>query len=150
MTKPDLYVTRILRRISAAMPEVSQQDLADALGVDRSHVSHQLAGRFRVDANQLDVWCDHLGTWEPLQAIARRLGGRVVPLERRREAAQTFLDGFNELLRDAGLAGYTAGKALADGQLTQAERVALHRQLETVRETVEALQAGLGVATAAE
>lgn len=146
----DRYVTRILRRVCQGLPDLSQQDLADALQVDRSHISHQLAGRFRVSADELAIWCDHLGTIEPLQAIARRLNYRLVPIEQRRASPQRFLDGFNELLRDSGLAGYTAGTALADGVLVEAERIDLHRQLETLIETAEALQAALGVAHAAE
>jgi hypothetical protein len=140
----DLYVTRILRRKMAEMSEIKQQEIADALDCDRSHISHQLSGRFRLSADDLDVWCDHLDTVEPLQAIARRIGMRVVPAAKSSVRVERFLDGFNLLLKESGLAGYTAGGMLADGVLCADDRVSLYRQLEVVRETAEALQALLG------
>jgi transcriptional regulator with XRE-family HTH domain len=141
----DLFVTRILARRMLESSHLAQDDLADALDVDRSHISHQLSGRYRLDANELHVWCQMLDTDEPIDAICRRRGGRFVRDDKPVTKASDFLRSFNALLRDAGLAGGKAGKFLEDGHLCESERIQLHRQLDLVRETVESIQAGLGV-----
>lgn len=143
--KRDLFVTRTLARLMAARPHLAQDDIASALDVDRSHISHQLSGRYRVSADELHIWCDVVDSDEPIDAICRRRGGRFVKDEQAVTAAGDFMRSFNRLLKDSGLAGGLAGDHLEDGVLTESERIELHRQLDLVRETCESIQVGLAV-----
>lgn len=135
----DPYVTRILARAFREASEIKQQDLARALDRDRSGVSHMLHGRQVVPADELDIFCDYLGT-EALEAIADRLGMRVTPKER--EAAPVTIErGAWALLSAVSAFGQRLGDAMADGHLDLVERDALRRQLVAARELVEGMLA---------
>lgn len=137
--KSDPYVTRIFARAYREASEVRQADLARALDRDRSGIAHILSGRHVLPADELDVWCDHLGT-EALDAIEDRLGRRASPLER--DAAPVTLErGGWSLLAAVSAFGSRLGEALEDGRLDDDERTQLRRQLVAAREIVEGLLA---------
>ena len=140
--RSERYVTATCLRHLRAMPDVIQADLANALRCDRTRVAHILAGRQVLPADELDVWCDVLGTSEPLEAIARRIGMRVVPIDREAPLA-TLERGAWDLLAAVSGFGRELGHALADGHLDEAERAALRQQLVGAREVVDALIARL-------
>ncbi len=134
----ELYVTRTVARILRERPEVIQSDLASALGCDRTRIAHMLSGRQVLPADELDVVCDVIGTIEPLDAIARRIGHHVVPIER--EAATVTIErGAWELLHAVSGFGRDLAGALADGRLDAAERSTLRRQLFAAREVLDGL-----------
>jgi len=143
VTDRDAYVTRACERRLREVAEVIQEDLAAALGCDRSLISHRLHLRRPIPADELEVWCDVLDTVEPLRAIARRLGHDVVPLARP-AAALTIERGGWDLLRNVGAFGALLGGALEDGSLDDAERAQLRAALVAVRAVVEGLLARLG------
>lgn len=135
--RSDPYVTRIFARAYREASEVKQADLARALDRDRSGIAHILSGRHVLPADELDVWCDHLST-EALDAIAHRLGMRLVPLDR--EAAPVTLErGGWSLLAAVSAFGSRLGIALEDGHLDDDERAQLRWQLVATREIVEGL-----------
>lgn len=136
------YITKILKRRMRELPDVVQDDLASALGRDRSGIAHQLAGRHHVIADELDVWCDVLDTIEPLEALARRLGYQLMPQER--EAAPLTVQRHSwSLFGEVGRFGEVLAAALEDGRLDPAERTLLHRALVEVRRIVDGLLARL-------
>lgn len=139
----DAYVTRILARCWRELPEARQDDLAAQLGCDRSLVAHQLGERRKISVDDLEVWCDFLGTIEPLRAVARRLGHDVVPQPARPSPARLEHGGW-ELLARAGAFGAELGHALEDGAIDADEQARLAQQLRALRETVEGLLARVG------
>lgn len=135
----DPYVTRILARAYREASEVRQADLARATGRDRSGIAHILSGRHVLPADELDAWCDHLGT-EALDAIEDRLGRRAAPKER--DAAPVTLErGGWSLLAAVSAFGSRLGEALEDDHLDDSERSQLRRLLVAAREIVEGLLA---------
>jgi hypothetical protein len=134
---PDGYVTRILARHTRDS-EATRGDLARALGCDPSRISHQISGRQAIPADELEVWCDVLGTHEPLEAIADRLGLVVRPKERRVGHATLERGGY-ELLAHVGHAGAELGQALADGHIDDAERTRIRRALRAARDVLDDL-----------
>ena len=139
-TAPEDFVTPILRRLWSTADGHRQEDLAGLLGCDRSRIAHQLAGRQCVPAHELVVWCDFFGTTEPLDAIARRIGSRVVPQER--EAAPVTLErGAFALMSTTGKVGELLGQALDDGRVDEVERPVVRAALRGVVDTAEALLA---------
>lgn len=137
---PEDFVLPILRRLWSTADGHRQDDLAGLLGCERSRISHQLAGRQCLPAHELVVWCDFFGTLEPLDALARRLGSRVVPAER--EAAPVTLErGAFALMSMTGKVGELLGAALDDGHIDDQERTLVRAALQGVAETAEALRA---------
>lgn len=143
MGRPD-YVTRALARALKAHPEVIQDDLAAALDRDRSAVSHMLrpGSRQHVPADELEVWCDVLGTIEPLEAIARRLGYRLVPQER--AAAPLTVERHSwALFGQVSRFGEALAAAIQDGRIDEQERRQLRQLLVGARQLIEGLLARL-------
>lgn len=144
----DPYVTRILLRLLAERPELTQYDLASALDCDRSRIAHQVRGTQvrgtqAITVDELAVWCSVLGTTEPLAAIARRCGMRLVPLDEPAEPAALERAGAR-LLSAAGRLGAELGDALEDGRLDEAELAALRRTVGEVERVLGGLKARLG------
>lgn len=140
---PEDFVTPILRRLWSTADGHRQEDLARMLGCERSRISHQLAERQAIPAHELLVWCDFFGTTEPLDAIARRLGARVVP-EDREAAPVTVQRGAFALMSATGSVGELIGQALDnDGVIDAHERVIVRSALRGVLDTAEALLARL-------
>ena len=143
MSRTAGYVTRIVARLMRETPDVVQRDIARALGVDRSRISQQLTGRYALPADDLEVYCDYLDTVEPLEAIADRLGYRLVPHERH-APARTVQRASWQLMREVGEFGEALGLALDDGDLSDDERQTLRRALADVRRVTDAMVARLG------
>lgn len=136
------YVIGVIRRRFRELPAVVQDDLAQATGRDRSGIAHILAERHHLPADELDVWCDVLDTIEPLESIARRLGYRLVPLDR--PASEATVERWSwALMRQVGEYGRELGTALVDGLLDEGERERLERMLAQLSEVVEGLRARL-------
>lgn len=103
-SEPEDFITPILCRVMDRHPEVKQRDLARALGCDESRISHIRAGRQRLAAHEVNVFCDVYDTMEPLDAMADRMNHELVERVRRSTtltAAQTHLA---NLMRDIGRA----------------------------------------------
>ena len=86
MTTTADYLTPILRRIINNHPEARQRDFARACGRHESWVSQLKAGKAHLYAFELDIFCDHYGTNEPLDAVADRLN---LELQERRRLSAT-------------------------------------------------------------
>ncbi len=139
----DPYVTRILLRHVAERPELTQYDLASALDCDRSRIAHQVRGTQAITVDELSVWCSVLGTTEPLAAIARRCGMKLVPIDEPAEPAALERAGVR-LLSAAGRLGAELGDALEDGRLDDAELASLRRTVTEVERVIGSLKARLG------
>lgn len=133
---PEDYITPILRRLWSTANGHRQEDLAALLGCDRTRIAHQLAGRQAIPAHELEVWCDFFGTTEPLDAVARRLGSKVVP-EERHGSVQSLERGAFALFAAVG----EVGRVFADGQVEPHEIPIVRSSLRATIETGEALLA---------
>lgn len=144
MKRTQGYVTRILARRLRELPEVIQDDLASALDRDRSAISHMLAGRHNLPADELETWCDVLETIEPLEAIARRLGYRLTPLPKNTPTSGATVERRSwDLLRLVGSYGEALASRMHDGPLCEADRETLGRLLADLGHAVEELRVRL-------
>lgn len=84
--------------------EVKQRDLARALDCDESRISHIRAGRQRLAAHELVIFCDVYDTVEPLDAMADRLNHELIERTRRAANTQSAQIHLAEMMRDVGKA----------------------------------------------
>lgn len=138
---PEDYVTPILRRLWSTATGHRQDDLAVMLGCERSRIAHQLAGRQCIPGHELEIWCDFFGTTEPIDAIARRLGSKVVPEERQGSPASVERGAF-ALFATVG----EVGRVFADGHLEDHEIPIVRSALRATIEAGEALLAKIPAA----
>lgn len=121
MTSAADYLTPILRRIINNHPEAKQRDFARACGRHESWVSQLKAGKAHLYAFELDIFCDHYGTNEPLDAVADRLN---LELHERRRAGSTA-GTYERHAANAAARGVepfvTFEDARADGEITDDE-----------------------------
>lgn len=139
--EPEDFVTPILVRVMDMSPEAKQGDLARALGCDHSRISHIKAGRQRLSAHELVTFCHVYGTYEPVDAMAARLGLEVTDKHAAAGAA-TLRRHVSALMR--AVADLTLHfEDAAPGGIDSAEAVELDAMLVSIIEQAKGMRARL-------
>ncbi len=144
------FVEAVLRRLVDGATGITHDSLEAALGLTPGcgQVSRMLrpansvTGReYRVAASDLVVWCTELDTIEPLDAIAQRVGARVIrddiePAANVAEGVMTSMTEVADVVRE-----FQA--SMVDERLDAAERRRLIAEADEAIEALTALRAAL-------
>lgn len=141
--EPEDFLTPILVRVMDARPEVKQRDLARALNCSPSRISHIRTGTQRLTGHELVVFCSVYETYEPLDAMADRLGLEVSDKPAPTSQPKTVRRATACLMRDVAALTLQLDDAEQDGVLDDSEVAEIDATLVAVIEGAKGARARL-------